>query len=115
MKLTTTNRQEVEEYPWGVYVWEIEEDGVKKILADEDGNFMLIQSMKGNRERVKMLADAARHYGFSEGRAVFWSGKRPITDEEYEEQLMREKLGLVPDPLDIAAIREEEEAKRLNG
>jgi len=110
MKLTTTNRQEVDEYSWGVYVWEIEEDGLKKVLADDDGNFMLIFSTKGDREKIKKLADAARHYGFPEGRPVFWSGKRPITDEEYQEQLMREKLGLVPDPLDVGALRDEARA-----
>lgn len=109
MKLTTTNRTVVEEVPYGVYVWQTP-DG--EFLGDGDGNFMLVFCNKGDRESIKALADAARHYGHPEGKAIFWSGKRPITDEEYSEQLMREKLGLVPDPLDIGAIRDEERAKR---
>lgn len=104
MKLTTTNRQEVDDVPYGVYVWQTP-DG--EILGDSDGNFMLIQSNRGDQKRIAQLAQAAKSYGYPEGKAIFWSGKRPITDEEYEEQLMREKLGLVPDPLDIGALRDE--------
>lgn len=111
MKLITTNKQEIEEVPWGVYVWEIEEDGQKKILGD-GSNFMTIFSTRGDQSKIKQLADAARSYGYPNGRAVFWSGKRPISDEEYEEQLMREKLGLVPDPLDVGAIRDEMRSRR---
>jgi len=108
MKLTTTNRQEVDEVPFGVYVWQTP-DG--EFLGDDEGNFMLIQSQRGNRKRIAQLAEAAKHYGYPEGKAVFWSGKRPITDDEYQEQLMREKLGLVPDPLDIGALRDEARAQ----
>lgn len=112
MKLTTTNRQEVEEVPYGVYVWEItDSDGSKKILGD-GSNFMLIFSTKGDRAKIKQLMDAAKSYGYPDGNAVFWSGKRPISDEEYEEQLMRERLGLVPDPLDLGALRDEARAAR---
>ena len=112
MELKTTNRQEIDEVPYGVYVWEItEEDGTKKILGD-GSNFMLIFAMRGDREKINALTNAARSYGYPNGRPVFWSGKRPVTDEEYEEQLMREKLGLVPDPLDFGAIRDEARAQR---
>lgn len=108
----TTNRQFVDDVPYGMYVWEIEEDGEKKILGDNDGNIMNVFCMKGDRKALAAIADAAKHYGFPEGRAVWWGGKRPITDEEYEEQLMRERLGLIPDPLDYGAIKDEERAKR---
>ena len=104
-----TNRQFVEEVPYGMYVWETP-DG--EILGDGDGNIMNVFCMKGDRKALAAITDAARHYGYPEGRPVWWSGKRPITDEEYEEQLMREKLGLTPDPLDYGAIKDEERALR---
>lgn len=103
-ELKTIGKKIVEETAWGVYVWQTP-DG--EILGDDDGNFMLIRSVKGDREKIQKLADAAKHYGYPEGKAVFWSGKRPITDEELEEQLQRAAAGLVPDPLDIGAIRDE--------
>ena len=110
-----TGRRFVEEVPYGMYVWEIEEDGETKILGDGDGNIMNVFCMKGDRKAIAALADAARHYGYPEGRPVWWSGKRRITDEELEEQQMREKLGLTPDPLDYGAIKDELRAKKNNG
>lgn len=111
----TTNRQFVEEVPYGMYVWEIEEDGEKKVLGDDDGNVMNVFCMKGDRKALAALADAARHYGYPEGTPVWWSGKRRVSDEELEEQQMRERLGLTPDPLDYGAIKDEERARRQNG
>lgn len=111
MGIKTTGRQFVKEVPWGVYVWQTP-DG--EFLGDGDGNFLLTDVCEeGNRAAIKAITDAARHYGFPEGRAVYWSGRRPISDEEYEHQLARAKAGLTPDPLDIAAIRDEERALRL--
>lgn len=115
MKLTTVNRQQVEEVPYGMYVWEIEEDGEKKVLGDDDGNVLNVFCMKGNREAIKALADAARYYGFPDGKAIWWSGKRRVTDEELHEQEMREQLGLVPDPLDYGAIMETLRERKING
>lgn len=108
--MKTTNKQVIKEVPWGVYVWQCP-DG--EFLADGDGNFMLVFCQEGDRNAINALTQAARGYGFPEGKPVYWSGKRPITDEEYEHQLAREKAGLVPDPLDIGAIRDEERALRL--
>lgn len=110
--IRTTNRQLVEEVPYGMYVWETP-DG--EVLGDGDGNVMNVFCMKGDRKAIAALANAARHYGFAEGKAVWWSGKRRISDEELEEQQMREKLGLVADPLDAGAIRDEMRAKKANG
>lgn len=107
--MRTTNKQVIKEVPWGVYVWQCP-DG--EFLADEDGNFMLVFCKEGDRAAINALTDAARHYGFPEGKPVYWSGKRPISDEEYEHQLARAKAGLVADPLDIGAIRDEERALR---
>lgn len=107
MEITTTNKQVVDEFSWGVYVWEIEEDGETKILGD-NGDFMLVRCTGSNHaECRKLIAEAAAHYGYPEGRPVFWSGVRPISDEEYEQQLERAKQGLTPDPFDIGAIQDE--------
>jgi hypothetical protein len=115
MELKRTNRQVINEVPWGVYVWQIEENGEKKILAD-DGNFMLVRCNGENHWECKQaIAAAAKHYGYPEGKAIFWSGVRPINDEEYEEQLERARQGLVPDPFDIGAIKDEMKALRQNG
>lgn len=110
LNLRTTNKQVIKEVIWGVYVWQTP-DG--EFLGDDNGNFLLTDlTTEDNPAAIKAITDAARHYGFPEGRPVYWSGKRPITDEEYEHQLAREQAGLVPDPLDIGAIRDEERALR---
>lgn len=112
--LRTTNRQQIQELPWGMWVWECA-DGL--ILANENGDIMHV--FCSDREPLRMqaakqaLTDAAYHYGYGDGgRAVFWSGKRPISDEELQSQLDRASAGLIPDPLDIGAIREEMEGIR---
>lgn len=109
MSLKTTGRKTVKEAPWGMYVWQTP-DG--EYLADEQGRFMHVFCEEGNRAAIKALTDAAKGYGFPEGRAVYWSGKRPISDEEYEHQLARAQAGLVPDPLDMGAIKDEMEGLR---
>lgn len=110
MKLTGI--KSVEEVTFGVYVWQMP-DG--RYVADEDGNFLSISSIKDDQEMIKKLADTAKYYGIDEGKAVFLSGHRKISDEEYEEQLMRQKAGLVPDVNDIGAIKDEAEWLRKNG
>lgn len=108
--LRTTNRQEIEEVPYGVYVW-MNPQG--EVYGDEDGNVMNIFCMKGDQRAIRALTEAAKHHGAGEGRPVWWSGRRPVSDEEYEMQQHRESLGLVPDPFDLGAIRDEERARRL--
>ena len=106
MSFKTTNKRIVEEVPYGMYVWEIEEDGEKKVLGDDEGNIMNVFCMKGDQKSLKALADAARSYGYPNGRPVWWSGHRRVTDEELEEQEQRARWGLVPDPLDLPAIKD---------
>lgn len=111
MELKTTNKQVVDEYAYGMYVWQTP-DG--EILGDGD-NIMNVFCMKGDRKAIAALTEAARGYGFPEGQPVWWPGKRRVSDEEYEHQRMREQAGLVPDPLDWRAIQEEEKALRQHG
>lgn len=95
-----------------MYVWQ-NEDG--EIFGDDDGNVMNVFCMKGNRAAIRALYEAARHYGAGPGKPVWWTGKRPIDDDELQEQQMREALGLIPDPLDVGALRDEAKAKRYHG
>lgn len=104
----TTNRQEVEEVPYGMYVW-VNPDG--EVFGDDNGNVMNVFCMKGDRRALEALAIAAKNHGAGEGKPVWWSGKRRINDDELQEQLMREKLGLEPDPLNPAALRDEARGK----
>lgn len=95
--------EEVEETRLGMYVWEME-DG--SWVGDDAGHFMNIVSMKDDPTRIRQLTDAARSYGVYEGKPVFLSGHRPVTDEEYEEQKARLEEGLTPDRYDIPSMLE---------
>ena len=112
LSLKTTGRQEVDEVPYGLYVWECS-DG--EILGDGDGNFMNVFCMKNDRKAIEALRQAAIGYGYGDGKPVWWGGKRRITDEELEEQESRARLGLTPDPLDYGAIKDEMRAAKKYG
>lgn len=94
-------------------VWQTR-DG--EYVVDDDGNFMHVfvsnQDPRLMEAAKKALASAAKTYGEGDGHPVFWAGRRPIDNEELERQLQRAQMGLVPDPLDIAAIKEEERLMR---
>ncbi len=114
MKLTTTNKEVVEEEPWGTFVFECN-DG--EILGDGEGRLLCIFGFKGDRSKIEALQKVAKHYGYGpdEGRVVYWSGVRPVSDEEREEQEQRMRMGLVPDPLDYGAIMDEMKYKKQYG
>ena len=94
----------VEESPFGLYVW-LTEDGA--IVADDSGNYLNIEAMKGDERKIELLKNAAKEYGVEGGKPTFLSGYRRITDEEYTYQKQRMDWGLIPDELDIAAFKEE--------
>lgn len=83
---------------YGIYVWAMP-DG--KWVGDDEGRYMLIPAERGDVEKIKMITDAARSYGITEGEPFFVAGRRKVTDDEYREQETRLKLGLTPDPFDI--------------
>ena len=68
MDIKRVNQSVVEETILGIYVWEMP-DG--RWIGDDEGNFLSVTSKKGNKEKIRMLADAVRHYGITEeiGRA----------------------------------------------
>lgn len=88
----------------GIYVWEMP-DG--RWIGDDEGNFLSVTSMKGNKAKIDALAREVSSFGISEGRPLFLPGRRKIDDEEYEYQQQRLKWGMVPDPLDIGVYKEE--------
>jgi hypothetical protein len=102
--MKTPSIQVVEETPFGLYVWEIP-DG--RWVGDDEGNFMNIPAKKGDIKRIAELRDAAKAHGVTEGRPVFLSGKKRVTDEQYEEQRQRLLFGLTPDPEDEFAQLDE--------
>lgn len=115
MKLRTTNKEIVEEEPYGTYVFQLYETG--EFLGDGDDRLLCVFGFKGDQTKIEALEKAAKHYGYGpdEGHVVYWPGRRPVTDEEYEEQLQRQKMGLVPDPLDYGAIMDEMRFKQKYG
>lgn len=103
MEIKRINQQTVEETTLGIYVWEMP-DG--RWIGDDDGNFLSITSIKGNKVKMDLLADAVRSYGIYEGHPTFLSGRRKIDSEEFEHQKQRLEWGLTPDPLDIGVYKD---------
>jgi len=95
----------------GTYVWEMP-DG--RWIGDDEGNFLSVLAMRGDRVKMNMLADAVRHYGIDVGQPLFLEGRRKIDDEELEYQKQRLRWGLTPDPLDIGVYKDEMKAAKGN-
>lgn len=93
----------VEEVNYGLYVWQMPDDS---IVMDDEGGYLCIPSVKGDIRQIKKIKDAAKHYGLDEGKPMFFSGHRVVTDEELAEQKSRAELGMVPDPQDLPAMME---------
>jgi hypothetical protein len=94
---------------FGVYVWQMP-DG--SIVTNEGLDPLRVNAEYGDIKRMKEIADYVRHhFGITEGKAKFLPGRRAISDEEYEIQMERMKLGLIPDDHDISAYVEEGEQK----
>ena len=94
----------VEETDYGLYLWEMP-DG--SIVADDEKNFLNIPGKRGDMSKIKIITETARSFGIEEGKPVFLSGHRRVTEEEYEYQKQSLEWGLVPDELDYGAARDE--------
>ena len=99
----------VEESNIGLYVWQMPNG---QYVGDEDGNFLNVPARKGDLKQIMNLTNAVRYYGINEGEAVFLAGRRRVSDEEYSEQVERQKAGLTPDPFDIPALMDEIRARK---
>ena len=94
----------VEEVNYGTYLWEMP-DG--SLVTDEDGGYMCIYAIKGDINKIKILKDFAKSHGIEEGKPIWFSGHRPVSNEEYEKQKQRMDWGLVADEWDIPALKED--------
>jgi hypothetical protein len=90
------------QYDWGVYFWKLP---TGRMFSDGDGNYLTIQSLKGDLSQIAKLRQAASHYGQPEGEPVFEPGVQKISDEEYSEQVERMKQGLIPNLNDLGAVQ----------
>lgn len=106
------NVTEVEEVQYGLYMWEMPNG---TLVMDEDGNYLNVAALKGDIKRISALKKAAKSYGLEEGKPLWFSGYRRVTSDEYDEQRQRMEWGLIPDELDVPAIKEDLEGKRKMG
>lgn len=102
----------IEEVDYGVYLWQMSNGA---LVQDEDGNYLNIPAIKGDIRKINNLKAAAKELGLEEGKPIWFSGHRRVTDEEYEMQKMRMNVGLIPDELDVPAIEEDLNQKKKLG
>jgi len=104
--------QVVEEVTYGLYLWQMPDGG---LVCDEDKNYLNVAAIKGDIRKINALKTAAKTLGLEEGKPIWFSGHRQITDDEYEEQKQRLEWGLIPDELDVPAIKEDLNEKKKMG
>lgn len=86
--------------PYGCYVWEMP-DG--RWVGDDHDNYAVSRfCLRGDQRAIGELADLVRSCGVEVGRPKFLENRRPVSDEEYEEQRQRMLFGLTPDPYDVS-------------
>jgi hypothetical protein len=85
----------------GIYVWQLPSG---KYFTDGEGSALSIESMINDAAKIKELTEAAAYYGQPEGKPVFFSNVRKITDEEYSEQKDRMSQGYIPSEYDLGAL-----------
>jgi hypothetical protein len=112
MNPKNTKMTVVDEVSYGLYLWQMP-DG--SLVTDEDGNHMNIAAIKGDIRKINALKDFAKSWGVEEGKPVWFSGHRQVTSDEYEEQKQRLEWGLIPDELDVPAIKEDLVQKKKMG
>ena len=108
-----TRVQENANTDWGVYVWRNKSNG--RIFRDDDNNVLNIPSRRMDIAKMKIISDAAAHYGEPEGEAVFIPGAQRATDSEYTNQIERMKSGELPTMNDFNAVRDAKIAGRQRG
>ena len=86
---------------YGIYVWQLRSG---KVLTDDSGNALSIDSMKGDESRIALLRNEARWLGFPDGQPLFYANVRKVSDEEYSEQVDRMAQGYIPSETDLGAL-----------
>lgn len=102
----------VKDREYGTYFWELPSG---KYLGDTNGDMLTMEGKEHDLAAIAQMAAAARACGFPEGKAVWKTGVRKLTDAEYELMMERLEAGLTPDPadeyLDALELRAKEEKK----
>jgi hypothetical protein len=107
-----SNITQIEEVSYGLYLWQMP-DG--SLVMDDDGNYMNIAAIKGDVKRINELKRFAKEFDLEEGQPVWFSAHRQVTEDEYEEQKQRMEWGLIPDELDVPAIKEDLDNQKKMG
>lgn len=97
---------------YGTYIW-VKING--KPFTDGNGNALSIEGMRDDKTKIRELADAAKYWGEPDGRAVFYSNMKKISDEEHSEQLDRMKQGFIPNLNDLGAVMAAKKTLQLYG
>lgn len=97
---------------YGIYVWQLRSG---KVLTDDHGNALSIDSMKDDESRVALLRNEARWLGFPDGRPIFMPNVRKVSDEEYSEQIDRMAQGYIPSETDLGALVDAKKTLDLYG
>jgi len=99
----------VHEFDWGIFV-ALDSDG--KYIVNEDRDHLCIQgTLTKKHEAIAALRIAAKEHGFDNIKVEFRSGARLVTQSEYEDQVARQEAGLLADPFDPGALKDD--IKRL--
>ncbi len=107
MKLN--NISAVKETDFGVYYWVTK---TNKPVVNTEGHNLCIQSHRNDRTKIEGLKKAAKYWAkgtdneqdIIDGHAVFQEGTRIVSEEEYQTQLERLKVGLDPDPFSMGSV-----------
>lgn len=110
--MKSSRMQVIEEVPYGLYLWQMNDGG---LVCDEEKNYLNVAAIKGDIRKINALKAAAKSLGLEDGRPVWMGGHRQVTDDEYEEQKQRLEWGLIPDELDVPAIKEDLMEKKKMG
>jgi hypothetical protein len=93
-----------EGFQYGVYTWEV---GGRPVV-DEDLNYLVAPARRGDVRAIARLTEFVnKELGIYEGGPVFRGGTRPISQEEWEDQMARQLNGEVADPYDIGNLIDE--------
>ena len=90
--------------PYGVYTWRIN----GRTVVNENREHLIAPARKGDLRAIKRLKDFVNNVlDIHEGEAVFVEGARPVSQEEWEDQMARLQNGQVPDPYDLGSLIED--------
>lgn len=93
---------------YGVYTWRIN----GKPLVNENYEYLVAPARRGDVRAIARLKKYVNEeFGIFEGEAVFEEGARPISQQEWEEQMDRLMNGETPDPYDLGALVEDAQNK----